>query len=169
VNNTLRAALTAAVLTASMACSSNSSAPSDLSSSTSNRASFNITVRPSPVKATRCSPQCPGQTSSASFAFSADMTVDVQNTTAVGATINSMTLTATAEGTTFAPINFSSDDLKGQTGGANHLDGRATLSIPLTIVYNTPSGTANLSVSLNLQITDDRGNQVTATGQVSVL
>ena len=31
-----------------------------------------------------------------------------------------------------------------------------------TIVYNTPSGSANLSISLSLQITDDRGSQVTA-------
>lgn len=46
---------------------------------------------------------------------------------------------------------------------------KTTLSIPLTIVYNTPSGKANLSVSVSVQITDDRSNQVTATGQTSVL
>jgi len=169
VKKTLRAGLTAVVLAASMACSNNgTTAPSDLTSTTSGGATFNVAVRPSPIKATRCDPQCPGQSGSASFAFSADMTVDVQNSTAGGATVNSMTITATADGTPFAPLTLSSDDIR-QSAGTTHVDGHATISIPLTIVYNTPTGSANLGVSVSLQITDDRGNQVTAAGQVNVL
>jgi hypothetical protein len=168
VKNTLRVGLTAVILTASMACGNNgTTAPSDLSSTSSNRATFNVAVRPSPIKATRCNPQCPSQSGSESFAFSADMTIDVQNSSAVGATVNSMTLTATAEGTPFAPLAFTSDDIR-RLAGTTHVDGHATLSMPLTIVYNTPTGSANLGVSVSLQITDDRGNQVTAAGQVSV-
>jgi hypothetical protein len=97
-----------------------------------------------------------------------DMTLDLQDSASVGATVNSITLTATADTTTFAPLTFSSDDIRRQAG-ATHVDGRATLSIPLTVVYNTPSGRANLSVSVSVQITDDRNTQVTATGQTSVL
>jgi hypothetical protein len=46
--------------------------------------------------------------------------------------------------------------------------GQATLSTPLSLLYNTPSGNANLDVSISFQGTDDRGNQATAAGQVSV-
>jgi bifunctional DNase/RNase len=97
-----------------------------------------------------------------------DMTLDVQDAASVGATVNSITLNATSDTTTFAPLTFSSDDIK-REAGTTHVDGRATLSIPLSIVYNTPSGKANLSVSVSVQLTDDRNNQVTATGQTSVL
>ena len=96
------------------------------------------------------------------------MTIDVRDSASVGATINSMTLTATADGATFAPLTFSSDEIRLQAG-TNHVEGQATLSIPLTIVYNTPTGKANLSVSVSVQITDDRSNHATATGQASVL
>jgi hypothetical protein len=169
VKNTLRAGLAAVVLTASMACGkSTATSPSDLTSTTSSRATFNITVRPSPIKATRCNPQCPGESGSQSFAFSADMMIDVQDSATVGATVNSITLTATADGSPFAPLAFSSDELRRMVG-TTRVDGQATLSIPLTIVYNTPSGSANLNVNVSVQITDERGNQVTATGQVNVV
>ena len=168
MTRTLRAGMTALALTASVACSSGTTGPSDLTSTGSSKATVNVAVRPSPITATRCNPQCPSQSGSGSFAFSVDMTIDVQNTASVGATVNSITLNATADSTTFAPLTFSSDDIK-QQAGTTHVDGQTTLSIPLTIVYNTPSGRANLSVSVSVQVTDDRSNQVTATGQTSVL
>lgn len=168
VKNTIRVGLTAVVLIGSMACSNSPNAPSELSSTSSSRATFNVAVRPSPITATRCNPQCAGESGSASFAFSADMTIDVQDSASVGATINSMTLTATADGTTFAPLVLSSDDIKQQVG-TNHVDGQGTLSFPMTIVYNTPSGKANLSVSISVQLTDDGNTQATATGQASIL
>jgi hypothetical protein len=169
VKTMLRVGLTAVALTASMACSnSGTTAPSNLTSGTSGQATFNVAVRPSPITATRCSGQCPGQSGTESFAFSADMTIDLQDSATIGATANSMTLTATADGTPFSPLAFSSDDIR-RMAGTNHVDGHATLSIPLTVVYNTPSGKANLSIGVSLQITDDRNNQVTATGQASVL
>ena len=157
--------MTAIALIASMACN-RTTAPSDLTGSSGG--TFNLAVRPSPITATRCNPQCTGQSASGSFAFSMDMTLDVQDSASVGATVNSITLTATADTTTFAPLTFSSDDIKKQAG-TTRVDGKTTLSIPLTIVYNTPSGKANLSVSVSVQMTDDRSNQVTATGQTSVL
>ena len=166
----IRVCLTAVVLAMSAACADNNSAtaPSGLNSATSNGTTYNVSVRPSPITATRCNPQCAGESGSGSFAFSATMTIAVEDAGAVGATVNSMTLTATAEGMTFAPLTFSSDEIRGQAG-TSHIDGHATLAIPLTIVYNTPSGNPNLGVSLSLQITDDRTNQVTATGQVNVI
>jgi hypothetical protein len=168
VKNTLLAVLTAVVLAASVGCGNSSTAPSDLTSTTSSRASFNVAVRPSPITATRCNQQCAGQSGSESFAFMAEMTIDVQDSASVGATVNTMTLTGTADGMTFAPLVFSSDEIK-RLVGTNHLDGHATISIPLAVAYNTPSGKANLIVGVSLQITDDRNNQVTATGQASVI
>jgi hypothetical protein len=170
MTKTLRMGLTMVVLAMSVACadSNSATAPSGVTSATSNGTTFNVSVRPSPITATRCNPQCAGDSGAGSFAFSAGMTIALDNAGAVGATINSVTLTATAEGVTFAPLTFSGDEIRGQAG-TNHVDGHTTLSIPLTIVYNTPTGTANLGVSVGVQITDDRTNQVTATAQVNVI
>jgi hypothetical protein len=162
---TFSAALSAVVLAASIGCSSSATAPSAVGSTTGG--GFNVAVRPSPVTATRCSPQCPGESGASQFAFSADMTIDAQAWASVGATINSITLTATADGTTFPPLAFTADEISGQVG-TNRISGHATLSFPLTIVYNTPSGNPNLSISVSVQATDDRSTAVTATGQVSV-
>jgi hypothetical protein len=95
------------------------------------------------------------------------MTIDVQDSASVGATVNSITITGTADGRTFAPVVLSSDDIK-QSARTNHVDGQATLSVPLSLMYSTPSGNPNLDISISVQATDDRSSQVTATGQVSV-
>jgi hypothetical protein len=165
----LRAGLTAILLAASTACSNNSAtSPSDLNSTSSSPPAFSVAVRPSPITAIRCNQQCPDQSGAAtSFEFAADMTIDVQDSASIGATVNSITLTATTEGHTLSPLTLSSDDIKG-LAGTNHVGGQATLSVPLSLLYNTPSGNANLDVSISLQGTDDRNNQVTAAGQVSV-
>ena len=164
----LRAGLTAVVLAASMACSNSATSPSTLNSTSSGQATFSVAVRPSPITATRCNQQCLDQSGSAtSFEFSADMTFDVQESASVGATVDSITLTATAEGRTFSPLILSSDDVK-QLAGTNHVGSQSTLSVPLSLLYSTPSGNANLEVSVSVQGTDDRSNQVTAAGQVSV-
>jgi hypothetical protein len=169
VKHTFQVGLAAIVLAGSMACSNNSTtAPSSLTSTTSNRGTFNVSVRPSPITATHCAAGCSGQSGSGSFAFSADLTIDVQDSAGVGATVNSITLTWTADGMTLAPLALSGDDIRGMAG-TNHVDDRATLSIPLTVVYNTPSGKANLSISVSVQITDERSNQLTASGQASVI
>jgi hypothetical protein len=166
VTKFLRAGATAIALAASMACSNSTTSPSQNNSVSSSQPSFSVGVRPSAITATRCSPQCSGDSGTA-YAFSVAMTIDVQNSTSVGATVNSITLTANASGTALTPLVISSDDLT-QQNGTNHVDGHATLSTPLTIVYNTPSGSPNLDISIGAQITDDRGSQVTATGQVTV-
>jgi hypothetical protein len=150
---------------ASIACSNSATGPSSLTSSSSGN-TFGVVVRPSPVTATRCNGQCSGD-SSGSFAFAADMTIDVQDSSSVGATINSITLTGTADSTTFPPLTYSSDDIKGGAG-TTHVDAHGTLSMPVTLVYNTPSGKANLSISISLQMTDDSNKAVTASGQVNV-
>jgi hypothetical protein len=163
----LRVGVTAFVLAASMACSDSATAPSQNTSGSSSPARFSVAVRPSPITATRCSPQCPGDSGSTSYAFSVAMTIDVQDSDSVGATVNSITLTANASGTALTPLVISADDLT-QQNGTNHVEGHATLSTPLSIVYNTPSGSPNLDINISAQITDDHSSQVTATGQVSV-
>jgi len=160
----LVAVLSLVVLTVSIACSNSATGPSGVNSTTGG-SSFAVAVRPSPITATRCNPGC--DSGSGSFAFSADMTIDVQDSSSVGGTVNSITLTGTADGTTFPPLTFSSDDIKSQVGTL-HVDAHGTLSMPLSIVYNTPSGKANLAISVSLQVTDDGNKSVTATGQVNV-
>lgn len=168
MTRSIRAGLAAAVLAVSMACSNSATSPSELNSASGSRATLSVGVRPSPITAARCNSQCLDQSGAAtSFTFSADMTIDVQDSASVGATVNSITLTGTADGRTFAPVVLSSDDIK-QSARTNRVDGQATLSVPLSLMYSTPSGNPNLDISISVQATDDRSSQVTATGQVSV-
>ena len=96
------------------------------------------------------------------------MTINVQETAGVGGNATHMTLTASAGGQAFQPLEFDANDITNHAG-TQHVDGHATLAIPMIIVYNTPSGTANLTINLTIQMTDDRNNQTTATGQVNVI
>jgi hypothetical protein len=96
------------------------------------------------------------------------MTINLQETAGIGANVTHLTLTASASGQTFAPLEFDANDITDHAG-SHHVDGRATLAIPMSIVYNTPTGTPNLTISLTIQMTDDRNNQTTATGQVNVI
>ena len=96
------------------------------------------------------------------------MAVNLQEAAGVGGNATQMTLTASASGHPLPPLTFTASDIT-QQAGSSHVDGRATLAIPMSIVYNTPSGTANLTISVSIQVTDDRNNQVTATGQVNVI
>ncbi|HEX7139287.1 MAG TPA: hypothetical protein VF219_15640 [Vicinamibacterales bacterium] len=157
----------AVLVTLSAACNNSSSNPNAPGSTGAGRATFTVSVKPSPITAQHCNPQCPGD-GSGSYAFAADMTVNVQETSGIGGNATQMTLTASAGGTTFQPLTFTADDIT-QQAGTHHVDGHATLAIPMSIVYNTPSGAANLTINVSIQITDDRNNQVTATGQVNVI
>jgi hypothetical protein len=158
----------AVLLTVSAACNNSSSNPNAPGSTGSNQAAFTVAVTPSPITAQHCNPQCPGNSGSGSFAFAADMTINLRETAGIGGNATQMTLTASAGGQQFQPLTFTADDIAGHAG-THHVDGRATLTIPMSIVYNTPTNTANLTISVSIQITDDRNNQVTATGTVNVI
>ena len=151
----------------SAACN-NTSNPNNPSSTGSSHATFTMSVKPSPVTATHCNPTCPGSSGGGSFAFAADMTINVQETAGIGGNATHMTLTASAGGQAFQPLEFDASDITTHAG-TQHVDGHATLAIPMSIVYNTPSGTANLTITVTIQLTDDRNNQTTATGQVNVI
>jgi hypothetical protein len=165
VTKSFRMCLIAAALAASTACGGSSS---PTASTTVTQSSFTLSVVPSPITATRCSPQCSSDSGNTTFAFSATITITMQESAGIGANINMITLTGSSGSVTFTPLVFSAADVI-QHGGSNHVNGRGSLSVPLTIVYNTPSGSANLAVGINVQLTDDRNNQVTATGQVNVI
>ena len=158
----------AALVAVSAACNYSSSNPNAPGSAGSTQAVFTVAVTPSPITAQHCSPQCPGNSGSGSFAFAADMTINLRETAGVGGNATQMTLTASAGGQQFQPLTFTADDIAGHAG-THHVDGRATLAIPMSLVYNTPTGTANLTISVSIQVTDDRNNAVTATGTVNVI
>jgi hypothetical protein len=152
-----------AALAVSTACNSSNSPGSP----SPTRANFNVYVQPNPATATVCNPRCPSSTSSDTFAYSVTMTIQMQETAGIGATINSVTLTGSVGNVSFNPLVFSSSDIS-QHAGTSHVSGHATLSFPVNIVYNTPTGTSGLTISVSLQATDDRNNQVTASAQATV-
>lgn len=158
---------TAAALAAVSAACNNSSSNPNAPGSGSSHATFTVSVKPSPITAQHCSPTCPGN-GSGSYAFAADMTINVQETSGIGGNATQLTLTASAGGTSFQPLTFTADDIT-QHAGTSHIDGHATLAIPMSIVYNTPTNTATLTINVSIQVTDDRNNQMTATGQVNVI
>jgi len=96
------------------------------------------------------------------------MTISLRETAGIGGNATQLTLTGSAGGQQFQPLTFTADDITSHAG-THHVDGHATLAIPMSIVYNTPTGTANLTINVSIQITDDRNNQVTATGAVNVI
>jgi hypothetical protein len=154
----------AVLIIAATGCGASSTSPSPAPA----QASFTVSVLPSPITAVRCSPACSG-TSGATFPFSATMTLAVQELAGVGGNINSITVTPSTGGGALPPLTYGSDVVI-QRAGTNHLGARGTLSFPMTLVYSTGSGgAANLVVNIVVQFTDDRNNQLTATGQVSVV
>jgi hypothetical protein len=160
----LRMGAAVAALAVSTACN-NSNSPGAPSPTRSN---FNVFVQPNPITATVCNPQCASQTGGGTtFAYSATMRIQVQETAGIGATVNSVTLTGMVGSVSLNPLVFSSSDIT-QMAGTSHVSGHATLSVPVTIVYNTPTGSTGLTINISLQATDDRNNQVGASAQASV-
>jgi hypothetical protein len=164
VNHSMLKRLCVAVsLLAAMSCGEGTSP----TTATSSRARLTMSVAPSPITAERCSPQCLSD-SGTGFAFSAALTITLQESAGIGARINSITLTGSTGSVTFDPLVFGSTEIA-REAGSNHVSARGSLAVPLNIVYTTPAGTPNLTISISADVTDDQNNQVTATGQVNVI
>ena len=123
-----------------------------------------VTVSPSPVTAEHCSPGCSADSGGSSFAFAANMTIKVAESAGSPANIKSMTLTGTAGTVTFDPLVFSSSDIANQAG-TTLVNAHGSLSIPVRIVYNTPSGSSTLSVNVSIEL----DNHLTASSHVNVI
>jgi hypothetical protein len=131
-------------------------------------AALTVSIAPSPVTAVRCNPLCVGA-SGTTFPYSATLTISAQESAGIGANINSITVTPAAGAGTLPPLTYGSDVVI-QRSGSNHVAARGALSFPMSMVYSTGSaGTANLVITVSVQFTDDRGNQIVATGQVNVI
>lgn len=52
--------------------------------------------------------------------------------------------------------------------GGYHINANGSLSVPLAIVYNAPSGGANLSVSISVELARGASHS-TVTGNVNVI
>lgn len=151
-------------LLAAMACGEGTSP----TTSTPTRARVTVAVAPSPITAQRCSPQCVSDTGTTGFAFSAGLTITLQEAAGIGARINSITLTGSTGTVTFEPVVFGSAEIA-REAGTNRISPSGSLAVPLSIVYSTPAGTPNLTLNISAQFTDDQNNEVTATGQVNVI
>ena len=163
VTKRLRMGVAVAALAVSAACN-NSNSPGSPSPT---RANFNVHVQPNPATATACNPLCTSSTTSDTFAYSVVLTIQMQETAGIGATINTVTLTGSVGNVFFNPLVLSSSDIA-QHAGSSHVSGLATLSLPMHIVYNTPTGTSGMTMNVSLQATDDRNNQITASAQGTV-
>lgn len=122
-----------------------------------------VTLSPNPVTATDCSPvPCGGVRGL--FRFRADGTLTIHETAGIGGNVNSITAMHRI------PVALSADEIV-QRSGTNHVAAHGMLSVPLfvfTAPVNFPNAPRQAVFSYEVQFTDDRGTQLTATAQWSV-
>ena len=114
------------------------------------------------ITAVRCNPACTG-TSGAQYPYSFSFIVIVQELAGVGGNITNLTLTLTSGTGPQTPLSYGQDIITTRAGTAR-VNAFGTLSFPVSIVDTT----VPLVVNIQVQFTDDKGNQVTATAQADV-
>jgi hypothetical protein len=92
------------------------------------------------------------------------MTINVADAAGAATNITSVTIKGTAGNTTYSSLVFSSSDITDHAGSA-HINAHGSLSIPMRIVYNTPSGSANLSMDITIEL----DSHLTASSHVNVI
>jgi hypothetical protein len=147
-------------LLAAVACggSDGSTAP------TPTQANISVTLSPNPVTATDCSPTCQGADGRL-FRWSAQGSLTIRETAGIGGNVNSITVTA------FNPEAVYTSDVIVRMAGTNRVAAHGMLVVPISFGYGLVDN-ANASRQVVLpyvvQLTDDRGNQVTGIAQWNV-
>jgi hypothetical protein len=131
---------------------------------TPTQANITVTLSPNPITAAVCSPNPCQSTDGRQFQWRVQGTVTIQETAGIGANVNSITVTA------FNPQIVYGSDVIIQRSGTNHIGARGMLIFPLAIDYGLVSSTTatrQIVLPFVIQLTDDRGNQLTAVAQWS--
>ena len=98
-----------------------------------------------------------------STAFSAAWTLSVKETAGIGGAIDSVRATLVdAGGATIAETELDVPELSEQLGGSNRIGGGSDHGIAMSMSFNFPDETATGNLHVSVQMTDDRGNPVSA-------
>lgn len=124
------------------------------------RGVFAANVTPSPVVA---------ETSTGSgFQFVARFTVNITESAGLGGNVDFINVTLTSNtGASTSAVNFGASDVISRAG-SNRVEARSRLQVPVGVVYTFSTRRSNGSISIEIQVTDDRGNssRVTATANL---
>lgn len=115
------------------------------------RAAYSVSITPSTVSAQPSSD--PG------FDWLIRFTVNLMESNGLGGNVDfvNVTLRDAVTGSTTSAVNFGAHDVISDAG-TNRIEAKSQLQIPIGIVYNFPRGNSTGSLSVDMQVTDDRGN-----------
>jgi len=123
-------------------------------------ADITATVSPNPVIASACTPT----TCTTGFAFSAVFNLQISETAGVGGNVNfvNVTMRDSTTGAEIGTINFGADEvIRRASTATNHVNARGSLSIVnLGVNYRLSGGGRQGTLTVAVQFTDDRGNQI---------
>jgi hypothetical protein len=133
-----------------------SSSPSRTATTTSapvaaSRASYSISITPSPI---------PAQPSTEpDFDWLIRFTVTIVESSGLGGNVDfvNAVLRDGATGAILPGVNFGAQDVISRAG-TNRVEARSQLQIPLGVVYNVSGGSSAGTLTVDAQLTDDRGN-----------
>ena len=117
---------------------------------------FSATVNPNPIIAADCTPAVCGNQG---FQFAAIGTVVITETTGLGGNVDfiNLTLRSGATGAEIGTINLGATQIVANAG-TNHINGRATLSVPnVGLIYRLAGGSRQGTMTYAIRVTDDRG------------
>jgi hypothetical protein len=112
-------------------------------------------VSPNPIIAQRQSP------------LRAEWSVTVTETAGIGGQINFTRATVSDGPTTIGTVELGADDISGLLG-TNRLEARGSLTAPMDMTLDVSLSCRGLSLAVEAQFGDDRGNVLTGTGQAVV-
>ena len=143
--------------------------PTAPSSQSATTADITVTVSPNPVIASACTPT----TCLSGFDFAALFTVQISETAGVGGNVNfvNVTLRNTTTGIEIGTVNVGADEVIRRVPTAtNHVNARGSLSIVnLGVTYRLTGGGRQGTLTVTVQFTDDRGNQINRLVNVPVV
>ena len=152
----LRASRVVAILASPPSCGGGATTP------TPTQATITVTLSPNPVTSTVCAPTpCQG-TDGRLFQFRSQGTLMIQEGAGIGGTVDSITVTIVS-----STIVYASDVIV-QRSGTTLVPARGLLIFPLNIFHvplDTPNASRQVVMPFVVQMTDDRGNHVTAVAQ----
>lgn len=115
------------------------------------RGVFSAAINPSTINS--------APSSNPNFPFEADFTVVITESAGLGGNVDFINVTLTnSSGASTSAINFGAGDIISRAG-SNRVESRSQGQFPLGVVYRFTTGQSSGSLSVSIQVTDDRGNQ----------
>jgi hypothetical protein len=98
-----------------------------------------------------------------SAAWRAEWTLNVQETAGIGGSIDFVNATLTdADGASIAETELDATQLSEQLGGSNRIRGGSNQAIVMGLDFDFPSDALSGALHVSMQLSDDRGNTVSA-------